>query len=56
MELAYRLAVDESAYIKNIRENVITLITPIVEISMGATAWSVFIAGIWPIRESSGRT
>jgi hypothetical protein len=32
MELAYRLAVDESAYIKNIRENVITLITPIVEV------------------------
>src|SRR5580698_2794090 len=32
MELAYRLAVDESAYIKGIRENVITLITPIVEV------------------------
>jgi hypothetical protein len=32
MELAYRLAVDESAYIKNIREHVITLITPIVEV------------------------
>jgi hypothetical protein len=32
MELAYRLAVDESAYIRNIRENVITLITPIVEV------------------------
>src|SRR6202451_1031526 len=32
MELAYRLAVDESAYIKTIRENVITLITPIVEV------------------------
>jgi hypothetical protein len=32
MELAYRLAVDESAYIKAIRENVITLITPIVEV------------------------
>jgi hypothetical protein len=32
MELAYRLVVDESAYIKNIRENVITLITPIVEV------------------------
>src|SRR6266481_1499695 len=31
MELAYRLAVDESAYIKSIRENVITLITPVVE-------------------------
>src|SRR5215469_1110829 len=32
MELAYRLAVDESPYIKTIRENVITLITPIVEV------------------------
>src|ERR1700687_5393739 len=32
MELAYRLAVDESAYIKSIRDNVITLITPIVEV------------------------
>lgn len=32
MELAYRLAVDESAHIKNIRENVVTLITPVVEV------------------------
>jgi hypothetical protein len=32
MELAYRLAVDDSAYIRNIREHVITLITPIVEV------------------------
>src|SRR5262245_7292549 len=32
MELAYRLVVDESAYIRNIRENVITLITPVVEV------------------------
>jgi hypothetical protein len=32
MELAYRLAVDESAYVKAIRENVITLITPVVEV------------------------
>jgi hypothetical protein len=31
-ELAYRLAVDESPYIRNIREHVITLITPIVEV------------------------
>jgi hypothetical protein len=31
MELAYRIAVDESAYIRNIREHVITLITPVVE-------------------------
>ena len=32
MELAYRLAVDDSPYIRNIREHVITLITPIVEV------------------------
>jgi Zinc carboxypeptidase len=32
MELAYRLAVDESPYIKNIRDNLITLITPVVEV------------------------
>ena len=32
MELAYRLAVDESPYIKDIRDGVITLITPIVEV------------------------
>jgi len=32
MELAYRLAVDDSAYIKFIRENTITLITPVVEV------------------------
>src|SRR5687768_3413946 len=32
MELAYRLAVDESDYVKNIRNNLITLITPVVEV------------------------
>ena len=31
MELAYRLTVDEAPYIKAIRSNVITLITPVVE-------------------------
>ena len=31
MELAYRLAVDDSLYIRNIREHVVTLITPVVE-------------------------
>ena len=31
MELAYRLAVDESPYIKKIRSHVVTLITPVVE-------------------------
>ncbi|MFZ0819930.1 MAG: M14 family zinc carboxypeptidase [Candidatus Acidiferrales bacterium] len=32
MEMAYRLAVDESPYIREIRDRVITLITPIVEV------------------------
>jgi hypothetical protein len=32
MELAYRLAVDDAPYIKHIRDHVITLITPIVEV------------------------
>ena len=32
MELAYRIAVDDSPYMRNIREHVITLITPIVEV------------------------
>jgi hypothetical protein len=32
MELAYRLAVDDSQYIQEIRDHVITLITPIVEV------------------------
>ena len=32
MELAYRLAVDESPFVKNIRDHVVTLITPIVEV------------------------
>src|SRR5688572_10404854 len=31
MELAYRLSVDNSLYIRNIRDRVITLITPVVE-------------------------
>jgi hypothetical protein len=32
MELAYRLAVDESPYVKDIRDRVLTLITPVVEV------------------------
>ncbi len=32
MELAYRLAVDESPYIKSIRDGMVTLITPVVEV------------------------
>ncbi|MEO8433794.1 MAG: M14 family zinc carboxypeptidase [Pyrinomonadaceae bacterium] len=32
MELAYRLAVDESAYVRAIRDQMVTLITPVVEV------------------------
>ena len=32
MELVYRLAVEETPFIRNIRDNVITLITPVLEI------------------------
>ena len=32
MELAYRLAVDDSPYIREIRDGVVTLITPVVEV------------------------
>jgi hypothetical protein len=32
MELAYRLAVEETPFIKSIRDNIITLITPILEV------------------------
>ncbi len=32
MEFAYRLAVDESAYVRTIRDNVVTLITPVAEV------------------------
>src|SRR5271170_4530572 len=32
MELAYRLAVDESPYIREVRDGMITLITPVVEV------------------------
>src|SRR3954467_4282398 len=32
MELAYRLTVDDHAYIKSIRDNLITLITPVIEV------------------------
>jgi hypothetical protein len=32
MELAYRLVVDESPFIQNIRKNVITFITPVIEV------------------------
>src|SRR3954454_19934373 len=38
MELAYRLAVDESPYIRDIREHVITLITPVAAKGRGAAA------------------
>ncbi len=32
MELAYRLAVDDAPYVKHIRDNLITLITPVTEV------------------------
>lgn len=32
MELVYRLSVDDSPYIKSIRDNMVTLITPVVEV------------------------
>src|ERR1051326_2340675 len=32
MELAYRLAVEETPFIRNIREHVITLVTPVIEV------------------------
>jgi hypothetical protein len=32
MELAYRLVVDDSPYIRSIRDNMVTLITPVVEV------------------------
>ena len=32
MELAYRLTVDDSAYVRAIRDNMVTLITPVVEV------------------------
>ena len=32
MELVYRLAVEETPFIRNIRDNVITLITPVLEV------------------------
>ncbi len=32
MELAYRMAVEESPFIQNIRKNVITMITPVIEV------------------------
>ena len=32
MELAYRLVVEETPFIQNIRNNVITLITPVIEV------------------------
>ena len=52
MELAYRLAVDDSAYIRNIREHVITLITPVVE-STAATASSTSTTGARSTRTST---
>ena len=53
MELAYRLAVDESPYIKAIRNNVITLITPVVEVDGRDRQVDVYK---WHLAQPEGRT
>jgi hypothetical protein len=55
MELAYRLAVDDSAYIKFIRENTITLITPIVEVDGRDRMVDIYTAGTSRTPANSGR-
>ena len=55
MELAYRLAVDDSPYIRNIREHVITLITPIVEPD-GRDRWWTCTSGRRSTRTTRRRT
>jgi hypothetical protein len=42
MELAYRLVVDNSPYIKSIRDSVVTLITPVVEVDGRARMVDVY--------------
>ncbi len=54
MELAYRLAVDDSPYIKFIRSHMIVLITPVVK-WMAATAWWISISGTRRIPVRIGR-
>jgi len=54
MELAYRLAVDDSPYIKYIRSHMIVLITPVVEVD-GAIAWWTSISGTWRTPARTGR-
>jgi hypothetical protein len=49
MELAYRLVVDDSAYIKSIRDNVVTLILQSSK-STGAIARSILTTGTWLTR------
>jgi hypothetical protein len=54
MELAYRLAVDESPYVQKIRANLITLITPVVEVDgrdrmVDVYRWHLAHPGsVWP--------
>jgi hypothetical protein len=54
MELAYRLAVDESPYVQTIRAGVVTLITPVVEVDgrdrmVDVYRWHVANPGLnWP--------
>ena len=58
MELAYRLAVEETPFIQAIRKNVIVLITPVLEVdgmrrdlSSGASTWHMTtIATVWAWR------
>ena len=54
MELAYRLAVDDSPYIKYIRSHMIVLITPVVEVD-GRDRMVDIYSGTRPIPTSSGR-
>jgi hypothetical protein len=52
MELAYRLTVDDHQYVKSIRDNLITLITPVVEVD--GRNWSISTSGTSRIRARTG--
>ena len=55
MELAYRLAVSEQDYIREIRENVLTLITPVLEMDGRARVvdwYNRFLTGVTDIEDS----
>ena len=40
IELAYRLIVEETPFIQNVRNNVITLITPVIESTAAKNRWT----------------